>query len=295
MKNEIALFTDPITDPKILIKKDSLDAILKEIDDVGNTIIDLSTMDGVDEVKELKKTAKEWVDSIKTLCEPLEADGKKVSVARSTVTTRLLTGKDSVINKMLNPIIEAEKKLSYLVIKVSTPIRDMRDCEEIIIEAKELLSFNWLAYKSQAAKLLAEYKTGAEARKVELETLAKVAQDKLDAENAAREKEIADAAEERGRVEEKARQEKELEEQPKIGKVGGHGFKNMAMEDKETAEDDMAHDIEHEKKIHNEILDELGTYLIGNGIYTPEACRKKCIEIITAIAKGKIPNLRINY
>lgn len=291
MAKDIALFIDPIKDPKILTDKETLNAILQEIEDIGNMVFDLDTIEGVEETKELKRTAKNWVDSLKLKCDPLEAAGKEIADARSTLTKALLTGKDSVINKILNPIILAEKKLDYLSIKVATPIKDMRDCEERFVEAKELIGFNWLAYKSQADKLLEKYTAGAAARKVELEIIAKAAQDKLDAEREAREKELAkNAAGEAVReIEAKYKREAAYKKDQEVAK--------KEQEDRDSRHTELekerkANDEEHQKKINNEILEALTPYIEEAYKLSSEGEAK---AIIKAIANNRIPHLYIKY
>lgn len=285
MAKDIALFIDPIKDPKILTDKETLNAILQEIEDIGNMVFDLDTIEGVEETKELKRTAKNWVDSLKLKCDPLEAAGKEIADARSTLTKALLTGKDSVINNILNPIILAEKKLDYVSIKVVTPIKDMRDCEERLLEAKELIGFNWLAYKSQADKLLEKYTAGAAARKVELEIIAKAAQDKVDAEREAREKELAkNAAEEAVReIEAKYKREAAYKKDQEVAKKEQE---DREIEAQSKREAEYRNDVEYQRKINNKILE-----VIKDDIGNIEIAK----DLIKDIANGKIPHLYIKY
>jgi len=117
MTKEIALFVNKINNKELLTDPDNLKAILTEIEDLGSLVFDLSTFDGVKEAQSLKPKATKFIKELKAFCEPLEADGKKISDARSTITAKLLTGKESVITKLLEPIVIIEKKLKALNIQ----------------------------------------------------------------------------------------------------------------------------------------------------------------------------------
>lgn len=286
MNNEIELFKHPITDPKILTNPDDLEAILEAVREVGNTVYDLSTMQGVEDLKDMKKVASKWVKALAKKCEPLEEEGKKVMKARSSITTTLLTGKESVIANMLNPILEAEKKLDYINIMVVTPIPDIDSCDMIISKANELESFNWLAYKKQSEMLLNQLRVGAGIRKKELEIVAKAEQDKLDKEREERERLIAKEAAERAVIETEQRIKREQENVERERKI----VKESNPTNFTPSTKAIDKNIEHQKKIHNEILNAL--------LELPSPLEQGMVDakdIIKAIANNKIPHLTINY
>ena len=154
MSKEIALFINPINNKELLTDPDNLESILTEITSLENLVFDLSTNEGVDDIKSLKSDAIKWVKELKAFCEPLEADGKRISDARSAITVKLLTGKESVINKVLEPIVNIENKLKALNIQIVTPINDLQSCDIRLQEIEELKAYNWLAFKEEADKLI---------------------------------------------------------------------------------------------------------------------------------------------
>lgn len=291
MTKEIALFINPINNKELLTDPDNLESILTEIISLENLVFDLSTDKGVEEIKSLKSDAAKWVKELKAFCEPLEADGKRISDARSVITTKLLTGKESVINKVLEPIVTIEKKLKALNIQIVTPINDLHSCDIRLQEIEELKAYNWLAFKEEADKLILQQITVVTATRDRIEKEAKDEQDKQDKKRREREAFIAmNAAENAKReIEEKIEREKEdreLEEHKKKAKEQEKiNVEEFGRENKERKRG-----INLEATSHLEELIKKCEDYCGLGQY-----EFKAKEIIKAIVKGDIPHLTIKY
>jgi len=51
---------------------------------------------------------------LKEVCAPYEAEGKKIADVRSSISTTLVSGKNNIIDQILQPILEAEAELKRL-------------------------------------------------------------------------------------------------------------------------------------------------------------------------------------
>jgi hypothetical protein len=290
---QIELSKDFLTNPENIKKiQDGIKALEKNV-------YDLSTESGIKEAKELKTRANKFLAKLKEFCDPLEADGKKIAEIRSSISTKLITGKDSVIDKILAPVYLVEDKIRTLQTKRFIASLNAQDNLNKINEIESLKDFNWLAYKDEALTLLGQHKTFLDNEKIKFD---KEAEDKRIAEENARlereEKIRADAKEkadnEAKKAIEEANRRAEQAEQDAKRKLQQEADDKAKLEAKQKADDEAkAKDIENQKKVHNEILEDL-----QNVTATFEDERigyDNAKAIIKAIAQGKIRNLKITY
>ncbi len=287
MTKEIELFKHPIKEKVLLTDPDNLDSILNEINILGSFVFDLDTEKGVEEAKEIKSVASEWIKDLKDFCKPLEAEGKKISDARSKITTRLLSGKDSVINNILEPIVAAERELKNLNLKIATPIQDLHSCDMRLEEAEELKDFNWLVYKDQAHKMIDQLILVVTTVRNRFENEAVAEQERQDEAVKEREALIAKNSREQGakEAEEKLNQEKKDEQRREEDKkAAAQAIVNAEKRQEEAKKNNR----EHRYKIHTEISQALDKV----------DCSEAQIDwqtVIKLISKGEIPHLMIKY
>lgn len=278
MKNEIEFFTQKIENKELLINTDNLNAILTEIDDLSKVVYDFSTHEGIEEAKKLKTLGNGYVKDLKAFCEPYEAEGKKIMDARSLISTRLITGKDSVINTILEPIAEIERKLKYLNMQIVTPITDIHSCDMISRELVELEAYEWLAHKKGAEMLINQQKDLIAAARKRFEDEAKA----LHFARLEREAEIAKNAAEQAKrqTEEKIRREQEEKERGEQAKIN--------VEKRQREAEGLVDDKAHRFKVKNDIFIAIGKL--------PHNSEDEFIkDIIRAVSRGEIPNLYIKY
>lgn len=290
---QIELSKDFLTNPNNIKKiQDGIQALEKNV-------YDFSTEAGIKEAKELKTQANKFVKQLKEFCEPLEAEGKKIADIRSSITTKLATGKDAVIDKILAPVYLVEDKIKTLKSKLFIASLNAQDNLNKINEIESLKDFNWLAYKNDAIKLLEQHKTFLENEKIKFdkeEEDKKIAEEKLRLE---REERIRQEAKEKAEIEakraiEEANRRAEQAEQEAKRKLQQEADNKARLEIKQKAEEEAkAKDIGNQKRVHNEILEDL-----KNVTATFEDERigyDNAKAIIEAIARGKIRNLKITY
>lgn len=284
---QIELSKDFLTNP------DNIKKIQDGIEALSKNVYDFSTETGIKEAKELKTQANKFVKQLKEFCEPLEAEGKKIADIRSSITTKLATGKDAVIDKILAPVYLVEDKIKTLKSKLFINSLNAQDNLNKINEIESLKDFNWLAYKDEALKLLDQHKTFLENEKIKFD---KEAEDKRIAEENARlerEERIRQEAKEKADNEakkaiEEANRRAEQAEQDAKRKLQQEIDNKARLEAKQKAEEDAkAENIENQKRVHNEILKDLSDFGLNN-----EDCAK---NLIKQIAQGKIRNLKIIY
>jgi len=285
---QIELSKDFLTNPENIKKiQDGIKALEKNV-------YDFSTESGIKEAKELKTRANKFVKELKEFCDPLEADGKKIAEIRSSISTKLTTGKDSVIDKILAPVYLVEDKIKTLQTKRFIASLNAQDNLNKINEIESLKDFNWLAYKDEALTLLEQHKTFLDNEKIKFD---KEAEDKRIAEENARlereEKIRADAKEkadnEARKAIEEANRRAEQAEQDAKRKLQQEADDKAKLEAKQKADDEAkSKDIENQKRVHNEILEDLDSENLGL-----EDSQAK--QVVKAIAQGKIRNLKITY
>jgi hypothetical protein len=285
---QIELSKDFLTNPENIKKiQDGIKALEKNV-------YDFSTESGIKEAKELKTRANKFVKELKEFCDPLEADGKKIAEIRSSISTKLTTGKDSVIDKILAPVYLVEDKIKTLQTKKFIASLNAQDNLNKINEIESLKDFNWLAYKDEALTLLGQHKTFLDNEKIKFD---KEAEDKRIAEENARlerEEKIRADAKEKAEIEakraiEEANRRAEQAEQNAKRELQEKADEDARLEAKKKAEENAkAEDIENQRRVHNEILDDLDSEDLGL-----EDSQAK--QVVKAIAQGKIRNLKIIY
>jgi hypothetical protein len=290
----------PLT-KELLLDKNNLNSVLEKINQLQEVRVDLSTKKSIDEAKAVKKHANAFIKALKDFCEPLESDGKAIADARSKITTTLMTGKDAVISKILKPIEDLENALEKL--KKDVYVRSLSEQEAIerLGICKEKLKMEWYAYKDEAIGLLEQQVVfiqneifGFEKMRIEAENAKKIAEEaekiriekirieaeikaqeiRIEAERKAEQMRI-DAEENANKIKEQAQKEAEV-----IRSEFKENNKNNKIEEKSS-------DIEHQRKINNEIKDDL--------CFVANISDDTAKVIIKAIVKGEIRNLKIVY
>jgi hypothetical protein len=277
-----------------LVNPENIKKIQDGIESLSKNVYDFSTESGIKEAKELKTQANKFVKQLKEFCEPLEADGKKIADIRSSITTKLATGKDAVIDKILAPVYLVEDKIKTLKTKLFIPSLNAQDNLNKINEIESLKDFNWLAYKDEALKLLDQHKTFLENEKIKFDKEAE--NKKIAEENARLEKEEKIRREAREEVETKAKRDieeanrrAENAEREANRKLQEQADQKARLKAKEKADEEAkTKDIENQRRVHNEILDDLDLENLGL-----EDSQAK--QLVKAIAQEKIRNLKITY
>ena len=278
---------------EFLVDENNIKRFQTEIENLKNNVYDFSTLEGIKEAKELKTKANKFVKELKDFCEPLEADGKKIANARSAITTKLATGKDAVIEQILAPVYEREDKIKLIKNKLFIPSLNAGSNAEKLAEVESFANYNWLAFEEEAKKLIEQHKTFLSNEKIKFDEEARLAKETEAKAKQETENQIRLEAEKK--AEEKFKQDAdkiEKEKQDAIkDAIKAEQDKNEAEKRKQEAEkqeaEKLAKNKEHKAKIHNEILESL-----KNHIVLEEDLAK---EIIKAIAKGEIKNLKIIY
>lgn len=276
---------------EFLTHEDNIKTIQNQIDELKNNVYDFSTMDGVNEAKELKTKANKFIKELKEFCEPLEADGKKIANARSAITTKLTTGKDAVIDQILAPVYEREDKIKLIKSKLFITSLNAGANAEKLAEVEAFNSYDWLAFKNDAELILSQHKAFLLNEKIKFDNEAKIA---LEIETKARqekENQMRLDAEARANAvaELKIKQEYERLEKEKDNAIRAEQAKIEAEKRRAELEaqeaERLAKSRDNQAKVHNEILQDLGKFV----------STEKAVEIIKAIAKGEIKNLKIIY
>jgi hypothetical protein len=281
---------------EFITNESKINDLLNQINDLEKLTFDFSSKEKVKEAKALKTQANKFIEKLKELCEPLEAEGKRISDARSKISTTLISGKNNVIDRILKPVNEAEDKLKYIKAKINNPILDLISVSNILTECSNLCDFNWLYLKEDAEEAINSLKGKALVAKETLEAEQKL---KLEVEQKAREQREAqiaiEAAEKAKKEAENQIKEAELrainaekvaKEQIEAERLKIENQKKLELEEIKRRESDRDHKI----KVNNEIL--LAMTLITEKESESE---DKLKVIIKAIVKGEIPHVYIKY
>lgn len=254
---------------EFLVDENNIKKLQTQIDELKNNVYDFSTAEGIKQAKELKTKANKFVKELKEFCEPFEADGKKIANARSAITTRLSTGKDAIIEQILAPVYEREDQIKLIKSALFIPSLNAGSNAEKLAEIEALINYNWLAFEEEANKLIEQHKGFLINEKIKFDEEAKLTQE----------------------AEEKARLEREnqikLEAEAKANAIAELKIKQEyeRLEREKQEAEKLTKNKEHQAKIHNEILQDLEKF-VGT---------EKAKEIIKAIAKSEIKNLKITY
>jgi len=286
MTNEIQIYNIKTTLNKDFItNEESVNNFLEEINSLKDIVFDFNNADDIKKAKELKTQANKSVKLLKEICEPYEAEGKKIANIRSKISTTLSTGKDNIIDQILKPINDAEKKLKEIK-HTDITFPNIQVIDYKLKEFEELYNFNWLALKDEAINILNSLKETALLKK---QTLQKEEEERLKEEERAR-KEREDAirkeAEEKARIEADNRIKRELEEKERSLQLQKQQEELQAGKLKEE-EERKANNIEHKRKVHNEIFKAMIPVVMTADGYLK--------DLIKAVAKGEIPHLYIKY
>jgi hypothetical protein len=282
MENKIQIYNFETTLTKeFLTNEVEVEKFLSQIRSLKDIAFDLSNKEVVKEVKELKKQANKSVKVLKEVCAPYEAEGKKIANIRSSISTTLASGKNNVIDEILQPILEAEAELKKLEETHITSL-DLYYVDVKLKELENLLKFNWLIYKDEALGLIKSLKNMALLRKEALEKEEKEATEK--AELARKEREEAIRLEAEKRAKEQA--QKAIDEANKRAEIAEQKVEEIIKPVVVNSDSD----VEHKRKIHNEILNALLE------LHSPLEQGYVCVrDVIKAVARGNIPNLFIKY
>ena len=276
---------------EFLTNENNIKTIQKQIDELKNNVYDFSTMDGVNEAKELKTKANKFVKELKEFCEPLEADGKKIANARSAITTKLTTGKDAVIDQILAPVYEREDKIKLIKSKLFIPSLNAGANAEKLAEVEAFNNYDWLAFKADAELILSQHKAFLLNEKIKFDNEAKIALEIETRSRQEKENQMRLEAEARANAvaELKIKQEYERLEKEKDNAIRAEQDKIEAEKRRAELEaqeaERLAKSRDNQVKIHNEILQDLEKFVDT----------EKAKELIKAIAKGEIKNLKIIY
>ena len=287
MTNEIQIYNIKTSLNKDFITSEKeVDNFLEQINGLKDIVFDFNNLDDIKKAKDLKTQANKSVKLLKEVCEPYEAEGKKIADIRSKISTTFSTGKDNIIDQILKPINDAEKKLKE-VKHTDITFPNIQVIDYKLKEFEELYNFNWLALKDEAIHILKSLKETALLKrdlliKEEAERLKK--EEKIRKE---REDSIRKEAEEKARIDADNRIKRELEEKERVLQFQKQQDELKAKKLTEE-EERKANNIEHKRKIHNEILDAISELSDITNIDNAKS-------LICKIAKGEIPHLYIKY
>ena len=283
MSKEIVIYNIPSI-PKVredITKRENVDKLLSNINDLNNVILNFDSPESIKESKQFKTHANKFIKEFKEFCDPLEEEGKFIAKTRSEIKLKL----EKIVNDKLQPISERENNLKKLKDRLFIPSLNIEACKNKLSELDQLNNYDWFGLKDEALPIINQSKTflqneligfeKAEQERIELEEKARIEREqaiRLEAENRAKEQaqKAIDEANKRAEIAEQKAQEIT---KPEVKQVIANS------------------NIEHQRKIHNEILEAL--------IKLP--CQSDCnfaIDmkfIIKAIAKGEIPHLFIKY
>jgi len=288
---------------EIITNEANINKFIDRIKALKTRVFDFSTKEGIKEAKELKTEANKFVKELKEFCDPLEADGKKVAEARSKITTTLATGKEAVIDQILAPVIEREEKIKVIKGKLFVPSLDSSSNVAKLAEIESLKDYKWLAYEEEATQLLEQHKQFLLNEKIKFDKQERLAKEEAEKARLAREEAIRIEAETKAKLaaqkeidEANARVEAiKVEAERKIEEV-----KNAITNDISKLQEPVvavgsfstSKDKEYQAKIHNEVLLDLKNVGITDDETVGYDLAK---EIVKAIVKGEIRNLKIIY
>ncbi len=291
--NELQIFNTNLT-KEILTNESSLKVILTDIEGLKSLAFDFTTAAGVKQAKALKTQANKFVKELKEFCEPLEAEGKKISDARSKISTRLISGKSNVIDEILQPINEIEERLKSLRDKFAVPLNDINTVVTRLNELEISKKQNWLIYQEEATGVIEQLQGLALVKKQTLEEEAKTRAEEEQKARIAREEQI--------RAEEKARAEQAILNAEKRAaeaeKFAAERERQKIENEKLLAEQEKVKresDVEHKRKINGELAEHIALAIGADGSMIRDEAIIFARKIVVAVAKGSIPNISIQY
>lgn len=277
---------------EFLTNEENIKKIQIQIEGLKSMVFDFSTKEGVKQAKELKTKANHFVKNLNEFCKPLEAEGKAIADARSAINTKLVSGKQNVIDEILKPVSEREDKIKLIKSKLFLTSHNAASNLEKLAEVESLENYEWLAFSDEALPLIEQHKTFLLNEKIKFDAEAKAAAEAAEAARIARENQIK--AETEARV--KAEAQKQIDEanrraeQAKIDaerRLEAETRNKIQEEAKlKTEEEAKAKNVQHQAKIHNETLEDMMS------VGMDEESAK---NLIKSIVKGQIRNLKITY
>jgi colicin import membrane protein len=216
MTNEIIKISNIELELKkeFITNEQNVSAFLEKIKELKNQVFDFSTKEGIAQAKELKKEVNKSIKGLEEFCAPLEEDGKRVSKARSLITTTLKTGKDAIIDQILAPVKEREDKIKALKDKLFIPSLDSASNESKLMQINELEAYEWLAFKDEALGLITRQKEFLTNEKIKFDEQARLKREAEEKQRKEYEERIAQAAKQQALRE--AEEERKRIEQEKI-------------------------------------------------------------------------------
>jgi hypothetical protein len=156
MTNEIIIIKDISLELKreMITDEIAINKFLQQIQTLPELCkFDFNREADVKEAKSLKTQAKKFIQELDLFCEPFEADGKKVANARSKIKTALKTGKDNVIDKILEPLNDVEVELKKLKIPIAkSPNKEVNIYQTG--ELEKLKNRQWFIYQQEAVDII---------------------------------------------------------------------------------------------------------------------------------------------
>lgn len=284
---------------EIITNEANINKFIDGIKAFKTRVFDFSTKEGIKEAKELKTEANKFLKELKEFCDPLEADGKKVAEARSKITTTLASGKEAVIDQILAPVLEREEKIKVIKSKLFVPSLDSNSNAAKLAEIEGLKDYKWLAFEEEATQLIEQHKSFLSNEKIKFDEQERLAKEEAEKARVAREEAIRIEAETKAKL---AAQKEIDEANARVAAIKAEAEKKIE-EVKNAITNDISKlqepvkatvgsfstskDKEHQAKIHNEILKDLADFGLNNEDFSK--------DLIKAIAKGKIRNLKIIY
>lgn len=284
---------------EIITNEANINKFIDGIKAFKTRVFDFSTKEGIKEAKELKTEANKFLKELKEFCDPLEADGKKVAEARSKITTTLASGKEAVIDQILAPVLEREEKIKVIKSKLFVPSLDSNSNAAKLAEIESLKDYKWLAFEEEATQLIEQHKSFLSNEKIKFDEQERLAKEEAEKARVAREEAIRIEAETKAKL---AAQKEIDEANARVAAIKAEAEKKIE-EVKNAITNDISKlqepvkatvgsfstskDKEHQAKIHNEILKDLADFGLNNEDFSK--------DLIKAIAKGKIRNLKIIY
>lgn len=280
---ELELSKDFISDTK------KVEEFVKKLDELGKTVLDLSTKDKIKEAKQINTNANKFIGQLKEFCEPLEEEGKRIGKARSLISTKIDNkSQKSVIVKLLAPIKEREEKIKVIKDQLFIPSQTAESNQLKIETIEELSDYDWLGFAEEILPVIEKQKNFLLNEKIKFDQEAKA---KIEAENLARierenqirlEAEVKAKADAQKAIDEANERAKQAEIKVEAIQVAKTPFSPIAPAVPSSS------DIESQKIVHRKILSDLMKF----GFF---ASIEDATSFISSIYRGKIKNLVIKY
>jgi len=209
-----------------------------------------------------------------------------------------------IVEQILAPIYEREDKIKLIKSKLFIPSLNSDANAEKLAEVEALDNYNWLAFEEEAKDLLLRHKSFLTNEKISFDEQTRLAKESEEKARLEKENQIRLEAEAKANAmaelkikQECERLEKEKQESIKQEQIQIEAQKRKLEIETQEAEK-LSESKEHKAKIHNEILQDLSNeiyrafpFIVDSKSYSEDLAK----NIIKAIAKGEIRNLKITY